>query len=164
MQELREIAQRRESSAMSTRSQQQLSVVATTAFDLSLMRMAAHYPHQELGEMTADVYREAFRELAQRHGVATLEQAFAALRLKPGQKFFPHPTEVAEELEAMKEAKSQEDVKAHPYTPCNRRDLMHNGAHAECHDGLMLYKENGYNIAQVCECKRQWRRERNENF
>lgn len=39
-----------------------------------------------------------------KHGMRSLEDAFLRLRSKPGQRFFPHPSEVAEEIERLLES------------------------------------------------------------
>jgi hypothetical protein len=72
---------------------------------VSLCRqMQAYYPHQEFARETVDGYLFDFERLAVMHGLDRLEQAFLNLRVRRGQKFFPHPTEVAEEIEATMDA------------------------------------------------------------
>jgi hypothetical protein len=68
---------------------------------LSLLcrQMAAFYPHQELSPDTVQGYMSEFERIAVKHGIDHLQSAFMALRSKPGQRFFPHPSEVREEIE-----------------------------------------------------------------
>ncbi len=67
-------------------------------------QMAAFYPHQELAAETVRGFLDEFEGLAAKHGIDQLERAFRALRSKPGQRFFPHPSEVAEQIEEQIEA------------------------------------------------------------
>ena len=39
------------------------------------------------------------------HGVEALKVALLNLQIKPGRRFFPHPSEVAEEIEQANEAR-----------------------------------------------------------
>jgi hypothetical protein len=71
-------------------------------------QMAAFYPHQEMCAETVEGYMLEFERMAVKQGIHRLEGAFLALRSKPGQKFFPHPTEVAEEIEEQIEAEQEE--------------------------------------------------------
>lgn len=77
---------------------------------LSVMcrQMAVFYPHQEMCAETVRGYLSEFEKLAVEHGIVRLEDAFQALRSKPGQRFFPHPSEVAEEIEQQIETERQE--------------------------------------------------------
>jgi hypothetical protein len=62
-------------------------------------QMLAYYPSQEFAPETIDGYFLELERLAVKHGLSRLERAFVELRGKPGQRFFPHPTEVAEAIE-----------------------------------------------------------------
>lgn len=66
-------------------------------------QMLAFYPNQEFAAETVDGYLLELERIAVRHGLDALERAFIELRGKPGQKFFPHPSEVADVIEAMEE-------------------------------------------------------------
>ena len=60
------------------------------------------YPSQDLAdslEMTARDYEA----LVLKYSLPKVEKALAALRIKPGQAFFPRPHEVAEEIENQRE-------------------------------------------------------------
>lgn len=70
--------------------------------------MLAYYPSQELAPETIDGYLLELERLAVTHGLQRLEQAFIELRGRPGQKFLPHPTEVAEEIERQSESTRHE--------------------------------------------------------
>lgn len=65
-----------------------------------MAQMAAHYPHQDIGP-AAESFLFDMQRLRVKHGFRAVETALLTLRIKPSQKFFPHPTEVAQELEAM---------------------------------------------------------------
>jgi len=62
-------------------------------------QMVQRYPSQEL-EQSLEGYLWDFERLAAKYSLAKVEKALAELRIKPGQKFFPRPDEVAEEIEA----------------------------------------------------------------
>ena len=87
-----------------------------------MAQMAAHYPHQDIGP-AAESFLFDMQRLRQKHGVQSVKTALLALRIRPGQKFFPHPSEVAEELEAM-EAKSAQYNKFQADPACECRKLQ----------------------------------------
>lgn len=70
-------------------------------------QMAAYYPHQEMASETVQGYLHEFEGLAVRYGAEGLESACRVLRSKAGQKFFPHPSEVAEQIEQQVEANKE---------------------------------------------------------
>ena len=67
-------------------------------------QMQSYYPHQEFARETIDSFLFDLERLAVTYGLDRLQQAFLNIRLRRGQKFFPHPTEVLDEIEANVEA------------------------------------------------------------
>lgn len=67
-------------------------------------QMADRYPSQDL-EQSIEGYLADFEQLAMLYGLRKVYEALAALRIRPGQKFFPRPDEVAEEIEHQRERK-----------------------------------------------------------
>jgi hypothetical protein len=82
-----------------------------------MAQMVSHYPHQELAEETLMSYTHDLAAMAQEHGMVTVKAALLTVRRRPGQRFFPHPTEVAEELEAMKQQLREAQRISNPYIP-----------------------------------------------
>lgn len=60
--------------------------------------MTRRYPSQDQ-EASIEAYFRDFEQLAAKHSVEKVEKAICALRIKPGQSFFPRPDEVSEEIE-----------------------------------------------------------------
>jgi hypothetical protein len=99
------LAQSLEHSALSVRgAERQLSCEEHQQLTTLCEQMQAHYPHQEFADETVKGYLFDLERLAVLHGLDVLRVALLNLRLRPGQKFFPHPSEVAEEIEQMLEA------------------------------------------------------------
>lgn len=111
--------------------------------------MAANYPHQALPDETGDIWREGIERLALKYTLRRVRDVLADFLIRPGQRFFPHPSEIAEALEERMANERAEFLKAHPYTPC-----------AECDGQGMVVKrrEDGRFFADECECKKAWRR------
>jgi hypothetical protein len=102
MQSIKEIklAQLVESNALSiTGTHRSLSAAELEHFGNLCRQMQAYYPHQEFARETVDGYMFDLERIAITHGIDRLEQAFLNVRLRREQKFFPHPTEVLEEIE-----------------------------------------------------------------
>lgn len=66
-------------------------------------QMQAHYPHQEFATETIEGYLFDFERLAVLYGIQLVEVALLNLRIRPGVRFFPHPSEVAEEIEVQRD-------------------------------------------------------------
>jgi hypothetical protein len=64
--------------------------------------LARRYPSQDV-EQSTDAYLEDFEALALRYSLRSVVAALRELRIRPGQKFFPRPDEVAEEIERKRE-------------------------------------------------------------
>ena len=105
-----------ESSAISLhREKQRLDGAELEQFNLLMEQMWAYYPHQEFLQETVDGFEFDMERLALRFGMLPLREVLLGLRLREGQKFFPHPTEVLEELEAMATKAQQVAHAANPY-------------------------------------------------
>jgi hypothetical protein len=64
----------------------------------SMDQLIRRYPSQDQESSIVPYFRD-FELLAAKHSLAKVEKAIAALRIKPGQSFFPRPDEVSEEIE-----------------------------------------------------------------
>jgi hypothetical protein len=111
-----------------------------------MAQMTAHYPHQELAEETLMSYTHDLARLAQQHGLLAVKTALLVIRIRPGQKFFPHPTEVAEELEAMATKRRDEERKENPYIVDSACDHVPGGYWQKAADGMVR-----------CACWRRWK-------
>ena len=74
-------------------------------------KLTRRYPSQDQ-ESSIEAYFLDFERLAAKHSVRKVEKAIAALRIKPGQSFFPRPDEVAEEIERQTERGVANDARA----------------------------------------------------
>lgn len=81
--------------------ERQLSDVEFETLAVLCRQMQAYYPHQEFADDTIQGYMFDFERLAVIHGIGRLRAAFLNIRIMPGRKFFPHPVDVAEEIEAI---------------------------------------------------------------
>lgn len=64
-----------------------------------LAQMADRYPAQDLKD-SMEGYLWDFEQLALKYSLPKVQTALEALRIQPGQRFFPRPDEVAEKIEA----------------------------------------------------------------
>jgi hypothetical protein len=115
--------------------------------------MAAGFPHQEFSPETAEVYQMAYTDLATLHGLPELQTALRAFLIR--QKFFPHPAEVAEELEAMAIKKQQELARKLPPLGCPK---CHDAGWA---DGWIVVTVNGLRMVKECDCLKARRAAKN---
>lgn len=83
--------------------QKSLSSEDSTALLAMLDSLTRRYPSVDLAESMED-YEKDFAALAVEHGLPRVMAAVERLRIRPGQKFFPRPDEVADEIEAQREA------------------------------------------------------------
>jgi hypothetical protein len=74
------------------------SSILLAEMDLLIQR----YPSQDQ-EYSIEVYHKDFEVLALKYSLPKVKKALEALRIKPGQNFFPKPDEVAEEIELRRE-------------------------------------------------------------
>jgi hypothetical protein len=108
--------------------------------------MQAYYPHQEFNRDTVEGYSFDLERLAVKYGIDRLEWVLRDLRIKPGQKFFPHPSEVSEALEEMVKREQQQAREANPYVPCDR-----------CCSGMVIVERDGVRFAERCQCWTEWK-------
>lgn len=136
------------STADLTTSARSLKPAEITQLDQMLAGMVAYYPHQEIPHETMIQYREEFKLMAVKHGLASLRDAWLTIRRRAGQTFFPHPSQVQEELDAMAKKQKQEQMQALPPLGCE-----------ECKEGvgfapgLVIRVENGVNQVRFCRCR-----------
>lgn len=71
---------------------------------LLVKQTAKRYPNQDMTE-SMEGYLQDFEQVALKYSLPRFREALAALRIKPGQGFFPRPDEVAAEIEAGKDAR-----------------------------------------------------------
>ena len=69
-------------------------------------QMQTRYPSQDM-EQSIEGYLADFEQLALKYSLRKVQTALAALRIKPGQAFFPRPDEVASEIEDQRERNLQ---------------------------------------------------------
>lgn len=147
MEQLREVALTFGSATQLARSERRLNSADGALLTVLLEQTAARYPHQDLAPAMQG-YLHDFEKLALRYTLKRVMAALEELRIRPGQRFFPQPSEVAEVIEELMANERTQFLKDHPYTPCG-----------ECHDGMMIDKrEDGGFVARECECKKAWRR------
>jgi len=132
------------------REKRQLEDAELDCFLTLMEQMWAYYPHQEFSAETVQGYQFDMERLAVRHGLDRVKEVLLDLRLRAGQKFFPHPVQVLEELEAMEKKERAEQIKANPYVPdpaCNHRI-----------PGWTRTKDqDGDDVMGRCECWKRWR-------
>lgn len=109
--------QSRGSSELALPGTQQLTRESLVHLGTLLRQMSAAFPHQEYSEETAEVFLMSFEDLALKYGLKSLEWALRGFLTK--QKFFPHPAEVAEELERMQQKTRQEQMQSLPKVGCD---------------------------------------------
>jgi hypothetical protein len=148
MQQVREITLSSESSKLAVRSEGRLSDVESEALTVLLDQIAAHYPHQAFGDETGEIWREAFEMLAAKYGLVRLREVLVEFLIKPGQKFFPHPGEAAEDLEALMAKERKATAEANPRPACSKCDGQ---------GWQIKQRENGSTYAERCECWHKWK-------
>jgi hypothetical protein len=139
-----------ESNAALQRSSGSLSAKEAREVAMLMGQMIAYYPHQEMGEETVQGYKHDLTRLAANYGLTTLKAALLNLRIRPGQKFFPHPSEVAEELEAMATKAKAQARAANPYVPDPQCKHVLPGQ-------AWVIDKDGDRVIGECECHRRWR-------
>lgn len=83
--------------------QRRLPDAESVELGVLLSQMADRYPGQDLTD-SMEGYLWDFEQLALKYSLPQVRTALASLRIRPGQKFFPRPDEVAEEIEVQLEA------------------------------------------------------------
>ena len=132
-----------------------LNVAESKVLTVLLDQLSAHYPHQTITNETGEIWREAFEMLVRRYTLPRLQTALREFLIKPGQKFFPHPGEIAEALEEMKTSERAQLLRDHPFLACGK-----------CDGGIVLVNRDGtpYDagkggpvVMKDCSCKTAWR-------
>jgi hypothetical protein len=111
--------------------------------ELSLLldQTILRYPHQDLSRAIDGFYHD-YTLLCERYGLPAVKQALQELRLMPGQRFFPQPSECAEVAEEIVKRRKAEEAKANAFRPCGK-----------CYSGLVrVVKENGMSVMRDCQC------------
>lgn len=119
------------------------------ALTVLLDQMAAHYPHQEFPDATGDIWREAIERLAVKFTLKQVRDVLADFLIKPGQKFFPHPSEIAEALEELIVNERNRFLTDHPISDCSICDNQRM---------VVVRRSDGGFVAVDCECKKAWKR------
>jgi hypothetical protein len=92
--------------------QRSLSKEGSSTLIALMERLARRYPSQDLESSIAEFHQD-YELLAVNHGLPLLQAALQSLRIKPSQKFFPRPDEVAGEIQnllvAARESKEREE-------------------------------------------------------
>lgn len=113
-----------------------------------LDQMTAAFPSQELHPDTARMYQHGAEMLAEEFGIARVQTALESFLTR--QKFFPHPSEIREALEAMVAKERNEQRAGNPYIPdpnCNHREA-----------GWVRTKDvDGDDVMSRCECWKAWK-------
>ena len=142
-----EVRQLVESNGLSVRgTERQLSDAEFNLLNLLCKQMQAYYPHQEFLDETVHGYQFDLERLAVIYGLKRVRSVLLNIRIKPGQRFFPHPSEVSEALEEMVKQERMQAREANPYKPCG-----------QCHDGLLVVERDGERIAKRCRCWIEWK-------
>ena len=85
-------------SATGRPSELQLSAAEATQLALIVDQMQTRYPAQDMEDSVEGILWD-LKRLALRTSLRQVIDALAELRIRPGQRFFPRPDEVAEEIE-----------------------------------------------------------------
>jgi hypothetical protein len=109
-------------------------------------QMQAYYPHQEFAEETIQGYQFDFERLTAIYGFDRMRTVLLRLRIRPGQKFFPHPSEVSEALKDLMIEEGKEARKLNPWVSCGRCGVS----------GMVVAERNGARFAARCGCWLQW--------
>jgi hypothetical protein len=141
-----------ESNALSLRREKQrLEDAELATFHTLMEQMWAYYPNQEFAVDTVEGYQFDLERLAAIHGLEALWTVLLALRIRAGQRFFPHPSEVTEALEAMAK-KGRDEMRAeNPYVPqpgCN---------HISSDGMAWVIDKAGDRVLGRCECWKRWK-------
>ena len=150
MQALSQVVLRSGSTALSTRSEKRLSDEQVLHLLTLLEQTAARYPHQDLAP-AMEGYLHDFEALALKYGMEPVHQALMELRIKPRQRFFPQPSEVAEVIEEIMAKQAVEERQSNPIRDC-----------AACGNSRLTFHRTGEGgalrtWAEDCECLKEWR-------
>jgi hypothetical protein len=91
--------------------------------------------------------------LMEKYGLSQIKTALLNLRIRPGQKFFPRPDEIAEELERMEAEAKADALKANPYVPDPTCNHVGDGKY-----GLRRFVDkDGDFCTERCSCWNRWK-------
>ena len=90
--------------AISPPSHRQLNDADWMELAVLVEQTAKRYPNQDMTE-SMEGYLQDFEQVALKYSLPRFRDALAALRIKPGQGFFPRPDEVVAEIEARMDAR-----------------------------------------------------------
>jgi hypothetical protein len=112
-----------------------------TALADLLEQMVPRYPHQDL-QLSMEGYYRDYLVLVERYGIEAVRQALQELRVMPGQRFFPQPSECAEVAEVIvSKRKEDEKVAAIPKL-CGK-----------CMGGMVRVFRDGNSYVRPCRCQ-----------
>jgi hypothetical protein len=148
-----EVMQLVESSARLTRgTESHLSELQLAMLSQLCRQMQAYYPHQEFAEETIQGYQFDLERLMAIYGFDRMRTVLLRLRIRPGQKFFPHPSEVSEGLEGLLVEERCNARKLNPWVPCGGCGTS----------GMVVTERKGARFAERCECFRRWNESRGQ--
>jgi len=154
MEKLVEVAQMTESALTKKPSEERLSDAEYSILVELVTQMAAAYPHQELGE-SLEILLRGYEILAIRYGLCRVKNVLQQLLVTPGQKFFPHPSQLAEALQQMVSNEYRQFLKENPYVSCGT-----------CDEGSVILNRDGtpwdhrsreQRYVADCVCRIKWR-------
>lgn|ERR1035438_5260001 len=83
-------------------SRRRLDDEESRALTLMVAEAVKRYPSQDLADSAGEILQD-LEQLALKYSLLKVRRALEALRITPGQKFFPRPDEIAEEIEDQRE-------------------------------------------------------------
>jgi len=110
-------------------------------------QMQAYYPHQEFLEETIEGYQFDLERLSVLYGLDRVRTVLLNMRIEPGRKWFPHPSDVSEALEELMKKEREEEREANPWHQCGR-----------CSSGMVIVEREGGRTAERCQCWINWKR------
>jgi hypothetical protein len=141
------LGQPEESNALSMRGISQLNDAEFDLLNTLMKQMQAYYPHQEFLQETVEGYQFDMERLAVKFGIHQVREVLLDLRLRAGQRFFPHPVQVLEELEAM----AEKERMANRYQPDPA--CAHNQQRPQLGAGWVWATDaEGTRVAAPCNC------------
>jgi hypothetical protein len=126
----------------------QLSPALKLQVGMLLDQMAGAFPAQELHPDTATMYQHGVETLVAEYGMPMVQEALQ--RFLTRQKFFPHPSEVREELEAMATKAREQARQQNPYVPDPQCKHVLPGQ-------AWVIDKDGDRVIGECECHKRWR-------
>ena len=110
-----------------------------------LEQTALRYPNQDLAPALEGYYQD-YLVLVRRYGIEAVRLALQELRVMPGQRFFPQPSECAEVAEEIVKAKKAVE---------NRERVARKPLCGRCMSGLIRVERNGVGYMRPCPCQRK---------